>query len=84
MHCQLYTPERTVCVRNVQLLTSSADPVKANVGRDTVAMMGDLLESLSLWPLTQQLNYTATEFQRLISEVRTELQNKELKLYVPV
>jgi hypothetical protein len=47
-------------------------------------MMGDLLESLSLWPLTQQLNYTVTEFQRLMSEVRTELQNKELKLYVPV
>ena len=47
-------------------------------------MMGDLLESLSLWPLTQQLNYTVTEFQRLMSEVRAELQNKELKLYVPV
>lgn len=47
-------------------------------------MMGDLLESLSLWPLTQHLNWTIAEFTRLITEVRTELQNNELKLYVPV
>ena len=46
--------------------------------------MGDLLESLSLWPLTQRLNWTAAEFIQLISEVRAELQNNELKLYVPV
>lgn len=46
--------------------------------------MGDLLESLSLWPLTQQLNYTLTEFQRLMNDVRAEFQNRELKLYVPV
>ena len=60
------------------------DPVKSSVGKDTVGMMGDLLESLGLWPLTQQLNWTNAQFNRLISEIRLELQNNELKLYVPV
>lgn len=80
----IVVPPCTVHIHNVQELTCSVDPVKASIGRDAVAMMGDLLESLSLWPLTQQLNYTVTDFQRLMSEVRAELQNKELKLYVPV
>lgn len=73
-----------VYIHNVQQLMCPEDPVKASIGRDAVVMMGDLLESLSLWPLTQQLNYTVTEFQRLIREVRVELQDKDLKLYVPV
>lgn len=47
-------------------------------------MMGDLLESLGLWPLTQHLHWTPAEFTRLMSEVRTELQSNELKLYAPV
>lgn len=47
-------------------------------------MMGDLLESLGLWPLTQQLNWTAAQFTRLMAEIRLELQSNELKLYVPV
>lgn len=46
--------------------------------------MGDLLESLSLWPLTQCLNMTIAQFSRLIKEVRAELQDNDLKLYVPV
>ncbi|KAH6611912.1 hypothetical protein C7974DRAFT_324110 [Boeremia exigua] len=66
------------------VLTRVADPVRASIGKDTVGMMGDLLESLGLWPLTRHLNWTAAEFTRLINEVRTELQNNELKLYVPV
>ena len=66
------------------MLTNMADPIKASVGKDTVGMMGDLLESLGLWPLTHQLNWTAAQFNRLIDEVRSELQNNELKLYVPV
>lgn len=47
-------------------------------------MMGDLLESLSLWPLTQCLNKTATQFAKLMDDVRAELQDNDLKLYVPV
>lgn len=47
-------------------------------------MMGDLLESLSLWPMTQRLNKTVAEFSQLMKDVRSELQDNELKLYVPV
>jgi hypothetical protein len=65
-------------------LTITADPVKANMGKDTVGMMGDLLESLGLWPLTHQLSWTVAQYDRLISEIRSELRNNELKLYVPV
>lgn len=71
-------------VASRKVLTSPADPIKASIGKDTVGMMGDLLESLGLWPFTQQLNWTAAQFTRLMSEVRSELQNNELKLYVPV
>ena len=39
--------------------------------------MGDLLESLSLWPLTQCLNMTIAQFSLLIKEVRAELQDNE-------
>ena len=75
---------RKTSTRHVIVLTRLTDPVKANIGKDTVEMMGDLLESLGLWPLTQQLNWTIAQFTRLISEVRSELRNNELKLYVPV
>ena len=66
------------------MLTDSTDPVKTSVGRDSIGMMGDLLESLGLWPLTQQLNWTVAQFSRLIDEIRSEFQNNELKLYVPM
>lgn len=69
---------------NVAMLTDSTDPVKTSVGRDSIGMMGDLLESLGLWPLTQQLNWTVAQFSRLIDEIRSEFQNNELKLYVPM
>ncbi|KAF2999928.1 hypothetical protein E8E13_009014 [Curvularia kusanoi] len=77
---------RDVRVETVQLPVGDwdADPIKASIGRDTVVMMGDLLESLSLWPLTQCLNKTAAEFTQLIREVRDELQDSSLKLYVPI
>lgn len=68
----------------VLVLMYPPDPIKSSIGKDTVRMMGDLLESLGLWPLTQQLNWTNAQFNRLISEIRSELQNNELKLYVPM
>ncbi|KAJ4313021.1 hypothetical protein N0V94_007148 [Neodidymelliopsis sp. IMI 364377] len=84
----LFTEARFADVRieTIQLPIGDweADPVKANMGRDTVRMMGDLLESLGLWPLTHQLNWTIAQYTRLISEIRSELLNNELKLYVPV
>lgn len=45
-------------------------------------MIGDLLESLGLWPFTSTLDRTAAEFDSLMEEVRTELQDVSLKLYI--
>jgi hypothetical protein len=45
-------------------------------------MIGDLLESLGLWPFTSTLGRTAAEFDSLMEEVRTELQDVSLKLYI--
>jgi uncharacterized membrane protein len=45
-------------------------------------MMGALLESLSVWPFTSELGLTAVQFENLMKEVRIELQNADLKLYV--
>jgi hypothetical protein len=61
-----------------------SDPVQAAIGRDAVEMVGDLLESLGLWPFVAQLGWSAAQFEYLLREVRMELQNDELKLYLPM
>ncbi len=58
------------------------DPIKAELGKDSVSMVGDLLESLGIWPFTAELGWTAAQFDQLMEEVRAELRNTELKLYV--
>ncbi|CAN9114820.1 hypothetical protein CC77DRAFT_1038502 [Alternaria alternata] len=75
---------RDVDVEVVQLHIGgwSPDPAQASLGRDSVAMIGDLLESLGLWPFTSTLGRTAAEFDSLMEEVRTELQDVSLKLYI--
>jgi hypothetical protein len=45
-------------------------------------MIGDLLESLGLWPFTSTLGWTAAHFEDLMREVRAELQNVDLNLYI--
>jgi hypothetical protein len=47
-------------------------------------MVGDLLDSLGLWPFTQHLGWTASQFTELIDAIRIELQDVNLKLYVPM
>lgn len=54
----------------------------ARIGRDSVEMMGELLESVSLWLFTERLGWTAARVATLNSEVRTELQDTSLQLYV--
>ncbi|KAH7070990.1 S-adenosyl-L-methionine-dependent methyltransferase [Paraphoma chrysanthemicola] len=60
------------------------DPVLAGIGRDSVGLVGDLLDSLGLWPFTAHLGWTASRFNDLIQQVRAELQNVELQLYLPM
>lgn len=45
-------------------------------------MIGDLLEAISLWPFTADLGWTAAQFEYLMGEVRSELQDSTLKLYM--
>jgi hypothetical protein len=65
-------------------LTATRDPLLASIGRDSVVLVGDLLDSLGLWPFTAHLGWTAAQFDHLIQQIRVELQNVELKLYLPM
>lgn len=47
-------------------------------------MVGDLLESLSIWPFTADLGWTVAQFEAFMREVRAELANASLKLYMDV
>ncbi|KAI1572628.1 methyltransferase type 11 protein [Pyrenophora tritici-repentis] len=60
----------------------SPDPAKASLGRQSAGMVGDLLESLGVWPFTAELGWTAAQFDHLMGEVRQELGNTDLKLYI--
>ncbi|EUC43111.1 hypothetical protein COCMIDRAFT_7404 [Bipolaris oryzae ATCC 44560] len=59
-----------------------ADPAKANMGEEAIDIIGDLLESIGLWPFTAELGWTAAQFDHLMGEVREELEDVELKLYM--
>jgi hypothetical protein len=61
-----------------------ADAKLASIGKDAVAMVGDMLDSLGLWPFTQHLGWTVARFTELIDAIRVELQNPDLKLYLPM
>lgn len=50
--------------------------------RPSVQMIGDLLESLGLWPFTSKLGWTAARFEDLMQDVRAELQDVGLNLYI--
>jgi hypothetical protein len=63
---------------------SCTDPMQASIGRDTVDVVGDLLASMGLWAFTVCLGETAAWYNQLIREVRLELQNTELQLYLPM
>ena len=58
------------------------EPNMARLGRASVDMMGDLLESVSLWLFTERLGWTAAKVATLNNEIRTELQDTSLQLYV--
>ncbi|KAI4948130.1 hypothetical protein J4E91_006124 [Alternaria rosae] len=50
--------------------------------RPSVQMIGDLLESLGLWPFTSKLGWTAARFEELMQDVRAELQDVGSNLYI--
>ena len=68
----------------MELLTVVTDAARASIGRKSVAMMGDLLDSASLWLFTVRLGKTAAEVEDLNNAARRELQDTSLHLYVPM
>lgn len=45
-------------------------------------MVGELLDSLGTWPLTEVLGWTAAQVQALMDRARSELQDVRLKLHI--
>ncbi|KAF2661943.1 S-adenosyl-L-methionine-dependent methyltransferase [Lophiostoma macrostomum CBS 122681] len=60
------------------------DPARAAVGRDNVDVVGELLDSLAIWPFTEQLGWTAAQVQTLTAAARAEIRDASLKLYIPM
>lgn len=46
-------------------------------------MIGDLTKSLVLWPLMNRRDWIADRFSFLISAINDELQDVNLRLYMP-
>ncbi|ORY00663.1 S-adenosyl-L-methionine-dependent methyltransferase [Clohesyomyces aquaticus] len=61
-----------------------SDPTKAAIGRDSVEMVGELLDSLAIWPITEKLGWTAAQVGYLTDAARLEIQDLTLKLYIPM
>lgn len=74
----------TVDIERLPIGAWQPDPVKASIGRDAALMIADLLESLGLWPFTGNLGWTGAQYDFLMREVRSELQNDDLKLYMDI
>jgi hypothetical protein len=67
------------------MLIQMIDTAMAQLGRDVIPMVGELLDSLAIWHFPARLSgWTAAHVQTLTSAARTELQNTSLQLYIPV
>ncbi|KAJ5484044.1 hypothetical protein N7539_005840 [Penicillium diatomitis] len=62
----------------------SSDPRMRELGRHTGESIGDLLVSLSLYPLTQRLHMSAETFDALMEQAREEAKDHSLKAYFPL
>jgi hypothetical protein len=65
-------------------LTAFVDPVRASIGRDNVEVVGELLDSLAIWPFTERLNWSKTQVEALTNAARAEMADLTLKLYIEV
>ena len=66
------------------MLTTRTEPHMARIGRDSIEMIGELLESASLWLFTERLGKTAAEVAAINNAARVELGDTSLQLYVPM
>lgn len=56
----------------------------AQIGRDSVEMVSELLESASVLPFTDRLGMSAAEVETLNREAKSELRDTSLQLYLPM
>ncbi|KAL5407410.1 hypothetical protein PMIN03_000414 [Paraphaeosphaeria minitans] len=61
-----------------------SEPHMAKIGRDSVEMVSELLESASLWLFTDRLGMSAAEVGTLNSDAKRELRDTTLQLYLPI
>lgn len=56
----------------------------ARIGRDSVEMVSELIESASLWLFTDCLGMSAAEVEMLNNNAKMELRDTTLQLYLPM
>ncbi|KAL5451275.1 hypothetical protein PMIN07_008661 [Paraphaeosphaeria minitans] len=61
-----------------------SEPHMAKIGRDSVEMVSELLESASLWLFTDRLGMSAAEVGTLNNDAKRELRDTTLQLYLPI
>ncbi len=47
-------------------------------------MVGELLDSLAIWPFTERLGWSKAQVEALTNAARAEIVDLSLKLYIPV
>lgn len=47
-------------------------------------MIGELLDSLAIWPFTERLGWTRIQAETLTNAARAEIQDPSLRLYIPM
>jgi hypothetical protein len=62
----------------------ATEPHMARLGRNSVEMVSELLDSASLWLFTDRLGMSAAQVEALNNAARMELHNTSLQLYLPM
>ncbi|KAJ4068659.1 hypothetical protein FoTM2_006746 [Fusarium oxysporum f. sp. vasinfectum] len=73
----------TLDVANVRLVECVV-PRDYDIGRSNTDNVNQLLYSLALYPFTQFLGMSFSDFQLLIAQARSEASNPAFKAYFPV
>lgn len=73
------------CTLHLPIGGWDSDPTKASIGRDSVEMIGELLDSLSIWPFNERLEgEDKAKALASTNDARAELEDATLKLYIPI
>jgi hypothetical protein len=62
----------------------ATEPHMARLGRESVEMVSELLDSASLWLFTDRLGMSAAQLEALNNAAKMELRDTSLQLYLPM